>query len=124
MRSLQFSVPMSRSPVAVRARIPPPEPPFVAVSGAFDGGGWERGWSSAEALLGRGDAEQVPCWAGRALLDAGAPPHPLPSWQPWGQQAKPLWHVSPDLESGWMNKTAFFFYLLSKTRELVLKGAC
>lgn len=34
----------------------PPEPPFVAVSGAFNGGGWELGWSSAEALLGCGDA--------------------------------------------------------------------
>lgn len=56
MRSLQFSVPMSRSPVAVRAPIPPPKLPFVAVSGAFDGGGWEMGWSLAEALLGRGDA--------------------------------------------------------------------
>lgn len=52
----------------------------MAVSGAFDGGGWELGWSSAEALLGRGMQEQGPCWAGRALPAAGASPHPLPAW--------------------------------------------
>lgn len=56
-----------------------------------------------------GMQEQGPCWAGRALLGAGASPHPLPAWQPWGQQVKPLSRVGPDLESGWMNKTAFFF---------------
>lgn len=91
MRSLQFSVPMSRSPVAVRARITPPEPSFVAVSGAFNGGGWEMGWSSAEALLGRGDA------GSGSLLGRQSPPQVrglllilslLGSHE--GQQVKPL----------------------------------
>lgn len=89
MRSLQFSVPMSRSPVAVRARITRPELSFVAVSGAFDGGGWERGWSSAEALLGCGDA------GAGSLLGRQSPPgcgglSSSPHLAAMGQQVKPL----------------------------------